>query len=59
MFCFHNWGKWSHPINGIGSKTNYSYGWFQVSQMRICGKCGLAQVKRLPQLRSLDNLETK
>lgn len=55
MFCWHDWEKWSEPHNGIFGAKN-EYGYFAVCQMRICRKCGKAEYRRLPKMRSLDEL---
>lgn len=61
MFCWHRWGKWSDPTNGIYSPfgpMGYSeVGYFAVAQMRICQKCGIAQHRTLPKVRSLESLK--
>ena len=57
MFCWHKWGKWSHPVNGIVEKTSHSIGYFRVIQMRICEKCGKAETRSLPNMRSADSLK--
>jgi hypothetical protein len=57
QFCWHKWGKWSSPHNGVYADHEGSIGWFAVSQLRECSKCGIAQVRRLPKLRSLDELK--
>lgn len=56
MFCWHKWGRWSDPHNGIFAKSDGSVGYFSVCQLRICEKCGKAEYRRLPQMRSLDEL---
>jgi hypothetical protein len=57
MWCFHKWAKWSDPHNGIFSKSEGSIGYFSVCQMRICDKCGKAEYRKLPQMRSLEELK--
>jgi hypothetical protein len=56
MICWHRWGKYSDPKNGIYAAHDGAIGYFAVCQMRVCEKCCKADVKRLPQLRSLDEL---
>ena len=56
FFCWHSWGKWSDPHNGIFAPTDGSIGYFSVCQMRICEKCGKADYHRLPKMRSLKEL---
>lgn len=55
MFCWHKWERWSNPHNGIFGGDG-SIGYFSVCQMRICEKCGKADYRRLPKMRSLDEL---
>lgn len=57
MFCWHKWEKWSHPVNGILAKSDANIGYFKVCQLRVCEKCGKAEYRALPQLRSLDKLK--
>ena len=59
MFCFHKWEKWSDPYNGIYANFGSEIGYYHVCQMRKCAKCGVAQVKKLPKLRSLDKMTTE
>lgn len=56
MFCWHRWGKWSAPTKGIFSPSDGSIGYFSVCQLRECEKCGLAEYRRLPQMRSADGI---
>lgn len=56
MFCWHKWGKWSDPHNGIFVPSHSSLGYFAVCQLRICEKCGKAEYRRLPKMRSLEEL---
>lgn len=55
MFCWHKWGKWSPPENGIACDSPHGLEWFAVSQTRACGKCGVIQVRHIPNLRRLDS----
>lgn len=32
--CWHKWGKYSDPVNGIASSLTASHGYFKVLQMR-------------------------
>ena len=57
MWCWHKWKKWSDPYNGIFADSDGSIGYFSVCQMRICEKCGIAQHRRLPKMRSLAELK--
>lgn len=59
MFCWHKWGKYSDPYNGIASTTNSSLGYFKVLQMRVCEKCGVATVRELGNMRSIDSLRSE
>lgn len=54
--CWHKWGKWSDPVNGIASTLTSSHGYFKVLQMRTCDKCGIAQIRPLGNMRSIDSL---
>ncbi len=54
--CWHKWGKWSNPVNGILEKSSHSIGYFNVCQMRVCEKCGIAETRKLPNMRSLEEL---
>lgn len=56
MICWHRWGKWSSPTNGIFAPTD-SVGYFAVCQLRLCEKCGKADYRRLPRMRSLEELK--
>ena len=56
MICWHRWGKWSDPVNGIYAKLSDSIGYWRVFQMRVCEKCGIAKYRKLPHVRSLDEL---
>lgn len=40
-FCFHDWGKWSAPIDTGSSETKV--------QSRYCSKCNKAQVAKIKQ----------
>lgn len=55
-WCWHKWGRWSAPHNGILAENDSSTGYFKVCQMRECEKCGLAEIRKLPKLRSLEEL---
>jgi hypothetical protein len=55
-FCWHKWAKWSDPVNGIGTTFGSDTGYFKVLQMRVCDKCGVAEIRNLPQMRSIDSL---
>jgi len=55
MFCWHRWGRWSDPRNTV-MESNAGNGYFAVAQMRICDKCGKAQVRKLAQLRRMDEI---
>lgn len=59
MFCWHKWNKWSDPHNGVGTDADGSVGWLAVMQLRTCAKCGVAQVRRLPKMRSIDSLRSE
>ena len=54
--CWHKWGKYSDPVNGIASTANSDVGYFKVLQMRVCEKCGVASVRNLGNMRSIDSL---
>ncbi len=54
--CWHKWEKWSDPVNGIASTTNSGFGYFKVMQMRVCAKCGVAAVRNVGSMRSIDSL---
>jgi hypothetical protein len=58
--CFHSWEKWSDPVNGVAS-TKCDTGYFKVLQLRVCKKCGVAEVRQIGQMRSIESLrdETK
>lgn len=56
MICFHKWGKWSDPRETIMGNDN-DVGFYAVAQIRICEKCGVAQYKRLPELRSIKGIK--
>jgi len=56
MICWHKWAKWSDPVNGIGCPDSSSTGYFKVLQMRVCEKCGKAEVRMLPKMRSIASL---
>ncbi len=34
MFCWHKWGKWSAPSQGIFTPSDGSIGYFSVCQLR-------------------------
>ena len=59
--CWHRWGKWSDPTNGIyapfGASGQDGVGYFAVAQIRICKKCGVARFRTLPKVRSLESLK--
>lgn len=58
MFCWHLWQKWSDPHNGVfGDDTGFGY--FAVAQIRTCEKCGKAEVRKLPKMRSLSELKAQ
>lgn len=57
--CFHRWGKWSDPLNGIAAKTTSDYGYFKVLQMRVCDKCGIAVVRDVGEMRSINELNKR
>lgn len=59
MFCWHNWDKWSMPNNGILAAHEGAIGYFAVCQTRVCRKCGIAEVRKLPTLRSLAELKNE
>ena len=54
MFCWH---KWSPAYDGIFAPLGDDHGYFAVCQMRECEKCGLAQVRKLPRIRSIAELK--
>jgi hypothetical protein len=54
--CFHSWEKWSDPVNGIASTVGSDTGYFKVLQMRVCAKCGIADIRNLGKMRSIDSL---
>ena len=54
--CFHKWEKWSDPVNGIASTANSDSGYFKVLQMRVCAKCGIAEVRNVGNMRSMESL---
>lgn len=56
FFCWHKWGKWSSPYNGVFADADGSFGYFSVCQLRECEKCGKAEHRRIPKMRSLDEL---
>jgi len=57
MICWHRWEKWSDPYDGIFKRAfNSTEGYFQVCQIRKCEKCGKAEVRQLPALRSINEL---
>lgn len=58
-WCWHDFAKWNDPVNGIYAKSDHSIGYFGVCQMRTCNKCGLAQYRRLPKMRSLESLKSE
>ncbi len=57
MLCWHKWGKWSDPVNGIWEERISNTGYLAVAQMRVCEKCGIAQYHKLPKVRSIDKLK--
>lgn len=57
--CFHKWEKWTDPVNGIGSTKDCDTGYFKVLQMRVCAKCGVAEVRHIGQMRSIDGLRNE
>lgn len=57
FFCWHKWGKWSSPVNGIMENSSHSIGYFNVVQLRECDKCGKAEYRKLPKMRSVDSLK--
>jgi hypothetical protein len=60
MLCklgWHSWEKWTAPVNGIYCKSPDAIGYFQVCQRRVCEKCGIAEFRAVPQLRSVDDLK--
>jgi len=57
FFCWHRWGQWSSPHNGIFAESSGSIGYFSVCQLRVCEKCGKAGYRRIPKMRSLDELK--
>lgn len=57
FFCWHKWGKWSPPHNGIFVPAASSIGYFHVCQLRECEKCGIASYRKLPKMRSLAELK--
>ena len=57
--CWHKWGKYSDPVNGIASKVGVDHGYFKVLQMRICEKCGIAQIRNVGNMRSIDSLRNE
>lgn len=59
FFHFHDWSKWSSPVNGIFAEHEHGIGYFHVTQMRICEVCGEAQVKKLPKIRRLEDLKNE
>lgn len=40
-FCFHDWGKWSDPLDTVNDYSKVQY--------RCCIKCNKGQVKKLSQ----------
>ena len=54
--CWHKWGKYSDPVNGIGTTKSTDTGYFKVLQMRTCDKCGIAEIRHIGQMRSIDSL---
>ena len=55
--CWHKWGKWSSPTNGILEKSGTQTGYFKTIQLRECEKCGLAEIRALPQLRHIEEFK--
>lgn len=58
MFCWHRWSMWSDPRNTVLARDDDAIGACATAQYRSCLKCGKAQVRRLPRVRSMDGLET-
>lgn len=56
MICWHKWKKWSDPYDGIFARTSFDAGYFHVCQIRKCEKCGKAEVRKLPAVRSVSEL---
>lgn len=56
-WCWHKWGRWSSPSNGIFADMTYSVGHFSVCQLRECEKCGKAQYRKLPKVRRIAGLK--
>lgn len=52
----HDWTKWSSPVNGIYAAHEGAIGYFAVAQTRVCTKCGVAVVRKLPQV-LIDHIE--
>lgn len=59
MFCWHKWNKWSDPVNGIAENTSHSTGYFRVVQLRTCAKCGKAETRSIPKMRSIESLRNE
>jgi len=57
--CFHKWEKWSDPVNGVASTSNSDVGYFRVLQMRVCAKCGIAEVRDVGKMRSIESLKSE
>ena len=58
MICWHSWDRWSSPVNGIYGEHN-DIGYFKVTQIRECKKCGVAEVRMLPKIRSIAELRSE
>jgi len=56
MFCYHKWQKWSDPRNAVMGNGG-GIGWLSVCQIRLCEKCGKAQYRKLPEVRSIDGIK--
>ena len=57
--CWHKWDKWSDPVNGIASTHNSDTGYFKVLQMRVCSKCGIAEVRNIGKMRTIESLRVE
>jgi hypothetical protein len=57
--CWHKWGKYSDPVNGIACTPLSDTGYFKVIQMRICEKCGLADIRSVPKMRHIDSIRNE
>jgi len=54
--CWHKWGKWSDPRETVMGNGG-DIGWLAVCQLRICDKCGIADYRKLPEMRSIKGIE--